>query len=157
MRLHCNILLVKMKQMSPERRSNIGRGPRRGRDGDERLCSDCWHASSYLLPNDIYTAERSMLVSCSFCTGGRAISREGSEMHCTCFTTSKRASHSQILEPLHTTALARLQAPLWPERWLKSQLQMIILQNQTWTVLGFFSVWIQFIYGSWGLRFIWRS
>lgn len=49
--------------MSPEKRSNIGRRPRGGGDGDERLCSDCWHASSYLLPNDIYTAERSMLVS----------------------------------------------------------------------------------------------
>lgn len=102
MRLPCNILLVKMMQMSPERRSNIGGRPRWGCDGDERLCSDCWHASSYLLPNDIYTAERSMLVSCSFCAGGRAISREGSEMQCTCLTTPKRASHSQILRaPTH--------------------------------------------------------
>ena len=58
---------------TPERRSNIGRQPSWDNDGEDRLYFNCWHVSSHLLPNDIYTAERSMLVSCSFCTGVGAI------------------------------------------------------------------------------------
>ena len=58
---------------TPERRSNIGRQPSWDNDGKDRLYFNCWHVSSHLLPNDIYTAERSTLVSCSFCTGVGAI------------------------------------------------------------------------------------
>ena len=93
---------------SPERRSNIGRQPSRDNDGEDRLYFNCWHVNSYLLPNDIYTAERSVSFMFLLNRSWSHSQEKGLKWNAYVLQYPKWVSHPQILKPLNTTTLAKL-------------------------------------------------